>query len=59
MINEKVLEMIYGKEYVKGEISTNIDIPIGELNESGEKKGSEMKMQESQDNETGEEDNLN
>ena len=59
MINEKVLEMIYGKEYVKGEISTNIDIPIGELNESGEKKGNEMKMQESQDNETGEEDNLN
>jgi len=29
------------------------------LNESGEKKGNEMKMQESQDNETGEEDNLN
>ena len=55
IINEKVLEMIKGKEYLRNEIKISSNIPIIKDTNSEGKKGNEMK--EGNDSETGTEDN--
>jgi hypothetical protein len=58
MMNEKVLELIFGKEYLTGEIKVNLEIPM-DINsqKNDEKKGQELNVKESQDYDTGDEDN--
>ena len=58
MMNEKVLELIFGKEYLTGEIKVNLEIPM-DINrqKEDEKKGQELNVKESQDYDTGDEDN--
>ena len=55
IINEKVLEMIKGKEYLKNEIKISSNIPIIKDTNSEGKKGNEMK--DGNDSEAGTEDN--
>ena len=55
IMNEKVLEMIKGKDYLKNEIRISSNIPLYKNTEKEEKKGNEIK--ESRDNEIGAEDN--
>ena len=57
MMNEKVLELIFGKEYLTGEITVNLEVPVDIISQKDEKKGQELNVKESQDYETGEEDN--
>ena len=59
MMNEKVLELIFGKEYLTGEIKVNLEIPM-DINrqKEDEKKGQELNVKESQDYDTGDEDNI-
>ena len=57
MMNEKVLELIFGKEYLTGEITVNLEVPVDINSQKDEKKGQELNVKESQDYETGEEDN--
>ena len=55
IVNEKVLEMICGNDYLKNEIKINSNIPIIRDNYSEDIKGNEMK--ETRGSETGDEDN--
>ena len=55
IMNEKVLEMIYGNDYLKNEIKISSNMPIIKENNNEEKKESELK--ESHNYETGDEDN--
>ena len=55
IVNEKVLKMICGNDYLKNEIKINSNIPIIRDNYSEDIKGNEMK--ETRGSETGDEDN--
>ena len=57
MMNEKVLELIFGKEYVKG-VDPNLEIPIDISSPKEEKKNEDL-ISNNQDYETGDEDNTN
>ena len=61
MMNEKVLEMIFGVEYLKGVVELNVDVPVlknyDSDSENLEKKGNEMNMKSSHDYDTGDEGN--
>ena len=61
MMNEKVLEMIYGIEYINGEVELNVDEPIVKNYDTDseilEKKGNEMKFKSRHNYETSDEDN--
>ena len=52
MMTEKILELIYGKNYLKNEINFNIQLPIVKNDDNEENnKGNEMK--DAQGDETG------
>ena len=57
MMNEKVLELIYGKEYLTGEEIVNLEIPVDiNIQKEEVKKGNDLNLKESQEYETGDED---
>ena len=58
MMNEKVLELIFGKDYVTGEVTVNLDMTMDiSSQKEEEKKGNNLNVRESQEYETGDEDN--
>ena len=57
MMNEKVLELIYGKEYLTGEEIVNLEIPVDiNIQKEEVKKGNDLNLKESQEYETSDED---
>ena len=54
-MNEKVLEMIYGNDYLKNEIKISLNMPI--IKESNNEEKEESELKESHNYETGDEDN--
>ena len=58
IVNEKVLEVIFGKEYITGEVNVNLEIPIDITSPKGGKETEDL-ISNNQDYETTDEGNNN